>query len=971
MKKTLLLIASAALLLVGCAKEQVGPGAAVDGDMVDVNITAGTAELTKAVIDLDGQADSVTRWIMEVRDASGDVYAYKTDTESAGTLQHTFNIKLFKNQQYTFAFWADNGGEFYDASDLSAVKYVDGKSIVAGVDAKDAFSAVETLTLTESITKNITLYRPFAQLNVITNDLAALKADAISADAYNAFKPKNFKTTITVPTQFNVLTGAASEETELILSADEFYGKTPVSYEDAPAKATMFMAYIFATKDEKDIRNVNFKFDVDSQTGNNAFAINDVPFQRNYRTNILGNFLSGDVEWDVIISPDWDGEYDFPPYEAGSIAAANASLAAGETNISITDPSDYADVSLVIPAAVNDKDLIIAVAEKADMELDIDASYSTPKTISLSVVKAKSLNIDAPASHVELTAGEYKTVDAATSATTLVVGKNTKITEKLTIHEGNAVIDGSVETFANETGVTLVWNVANTAELANAFKFAGQNDEIKLAAGNYTMPADEVKTSGLKITGEGGAVIDCPATCTISANDVVLKDLTINHNSSITGYYGALYATSDAELVNCTFTGGVNANSNIVVVGGTGTVDFTGCRFENKGKGRGIKVWGGTPTINVDGCYFDNTYPFNVDSGNPTFNFTKSTLNGWSSWGKGTVSLVNCDFGKSTSGYAYCKPYSSTTFNKCNFCEGYHIDFGAEGIEIDLNNCKLNGQPMTVDILDLADLSNSGILRIDGVEVYPFYSKDADGNYHVANAKALFAIAADMNKSLDKFYYKTIFLDADIDLANAEWTPIQGSQSGDYAITFNGQGHKISNVVVSDVPEDGGAGFFGHWAGTITNLDLDGVRIENTINWSGALCGYFSTGTISNVIVSNVSITNLNETKCKRNGGLCGFVNASTNFSNVAVCGVAITGTEQLGGFIGSLQADGQATYNFTDCSVSDVSIYKVGTKEVNSFGTKTGGHAPAAVINGDVTVSGTNTLPEGSPEDGWGANSL
>ena len=320
MRKILLLLASAALLLLGCAKEQVGSGSAVEGDMVDVNITAGTAQLTKAVIDNDGNAACVTRWIMEVRDASGAVYARKEGSENAGALQHTFNIKLFKNQQYTFAFWADNGGEFYDASDLSAVKYADGKSVVAGVDAKDAFSAVETLTFSQSITKTITLRRPFAQLNVITTDLAALKADAISAEAYNAFKPKNFKTTITVPTQFNVLTGAASGETELILTADEFYGKTPVSYEDAPAQATMFMAYIFATKDEKDIRNINFKFDVNSQTGNNTFEFTDVPFQRNYRTNILGNFLSGDATWTVIINPEWNTpDYVEEQWSAGMI----------------------------------------------------------------------------------------------------------------------------------------------------------------------------------------------------------------------------------------------------------------------------------------------------------------------------------------------------------------------------------------------------------------------------------------------------------------------------------------------------------------------------------------------------------------------------------------------------------------------------------------------------------------------------
>ena len=715
MKKTLLLLASTALLLVGCAKEQVGP-AAGDGEMVEVDITAGTAELTKAAIDHDGQAAYVTRWIMEVRDGSGDVYSRKVDTEDAGTLQHTFNIKLFKNQQYTFAFWADNGGEFYDASDLSAVKYVDGKAFVAGVDAKDAFSGVETLTFSESISRTITLYRPFAQLNVITKDLKDLRADAISDDAYNAFKPKNFKATITVPTQFNVLSGEASEEIELILSADEFYGKDPLSYEKAPAQATMFMAYIFATKGEKDIRTVNFKFDVDSQTGNNTFDFTDVPFQRNYRTNILGNFLSGDAEWTVKIDTVWCGEYDYPPFEAGSIAEANESLEAGETNISISNPSDYASVDLTIPAVANGKDLIIEVADNAGMELKVDASNSTPKSISLAAVKARSLNIDAPASHVELTAGEYtESVEASTSATTLVVGKNTTI-NTLKIKQGNAVIDGNVTTFVNETGAALVWNVASTVELANAVKFAGEGDEIKLAAGDYAMPA-AISKEGIKITGEGGVLVDCPATCTISASGVVLKNLTVKCNPSNGSTSGTWNITKKATLENITFT---ENSTKIVVVSGSEQVDFKGCRFENKGKGRAIMVWGGSPKIDVDGCYFDNVYPFNVDGGSPVFTVKNSQLNGWTSYGgTTTATFEGCDFGKSTSGYAYCRPYRNTVFEKCNFSEGYLIDFGAAGVEIDLNECKLNGQPMTIAILDLAELSHAGVLRINNQEVFP------------------------------------------------------------------------------------------------------------------------------------------------------------------------------------------------------------------------------------------------------------
>ncbi|MBP9986928.1 MAG: hypothetical protein KBT44_03265 [Bacteroidales bacterium] len=492
---------------------------------------------------------------------------------------------------------------------------------------------------------------------------------------------------------------------------------------------------------------------------------------------------------------------------------------------------------------------------------------------------------------------------------------------------------------------------------------------LKLGEGEAEFPV--VSAKSLSVSGVDGTVLKTGASGKALSCESALKDVEIKTDASNQGTDGALNVSKSSSFENVKFTG---AAKYILVLGGQDTqMDVTDCDFANEGKGRGIMVWGGSPAINIEGSSFDNVYPFNVDAGTPVFTVTNSTLNGWTSFtGTATASFEGCSFGKSTSGYAYCRPYSSSTFTECDFSSDFLVDFGGSGITLTMNDCTVGGSAaVTKNILEPELSAKDGILIIDGATVYPAYTTDANGNFHVATKDGLFTIAADINSALSSFYGKTIFIENDIDLSNEAWTPIQGSQSGDYAITFNGQNHKISNVKVSDVVEDGGAGFFGHWAGTITNLELDGVTIANTVNWSGALCGYFSTGTISNVTVSNVVITNLNETKCKRNGGLCGFVNASTDFSNVAVSGVAITGTEQLGGFIGSLQADGAATYNFTDCSVSDVTITKVGTVNALSFGTKVGGRAQLAAINGDISVSGTNTLPDGSAQDGWGSIGL
>ena len=461
MKRAFLLIASAALLFAGCRKEQISPEVVADGDLIEVNITAGTADQTKAVIDGDGAAACVTRWIMEVRDGSGEVYAYKTDTKTAGTLQNTFTIKLVRNQKYTFSFWADNGGEYYDASNLEAVKYVDGKSVVAGVDAKDAFSASETLIFSQSMSKTITLYRPFAQLNVITTDLAALRADAISQDAYNAFKPRNFNATIKVPTQFNVLTGAVSAETELILSADEFYGKTPKSYEDAPAQATMFMAYIFASKNEKDIRGINFKFDVDSQTGNNAFDFNDIPFQRNYRTNILGNFLSGDAQWTVNISKDWETPaYDVEYFEASSIEEAqeyivnNDDQKSKEVNlkdaeVKQTDVQSDGKVHFTLTEN-SPEDMVNFTLPEIPSTIDCDGwlidyvgNYPT-KNVNVNAPENTVVTINAPNSHVTVSGTHYAQIIASTNENSLIIPQGV-IVDNLIVKKGGVEIHGTVK----------------------------------------------------------------------------------------------------------------------------------------------------------------------------------------------------------------------------------------------------------------------------------------------------------------------------------------------------------------------------------------------------------------------------------------------------------------------------------------------------------------------------------------------
>ena len=620
MKKTLLLLASAALLFAGCAKEQIA-ASVDDGESVEVTVSAQlqNAEQTKASWDNDGNGAKVDHWIMEVYDAQGVLFDRQEKTDQSG-LTNSFTVVLVKNQSYKFAFWADTK-DSYDTADLRAVKTV---STVAGLDSRDAFFAEVDYTSSKSETITAKLYRPFAQINIVTLDLKKIWDQMTAAGTtgdYAKFIPTDLKLTGETYNQFNVLTGKVSDVKTSTLSLASCYA----NYSAHAAKTTIFMDYLFASTD-KELKDLAFSFI--SNGVEIAYDFTNIPLQRNYRTNIKGNLLSNDATWEVDIIPDWIGENDVDYVAAGSIEAANKALKDGVTNIQIENPEDV-DTHVIFPEEVEGKDINITITGAA--------------------------------------------------------GK--------TIYFENEAVTKAVETTDGPAKLTIVTDVQNlnvncpnTALAIN--KMAGESD----------FPV--VKAKSLSITGVEGAVLKTGANGKSLSCESSLKNVEIKTDSANQGTDGALNVNKSSSFENATFTG---AAKYVLVLGGQDTqMDVTNCNFANKGKGRGIMVWGGSPAININGCTFDNTYPFNVDAGTPVFTVTNSTLNGWTSYTTtATASFENCSFGKSTSEYAYCRPYSSTKFTQCDFSSDFKLDFGENGITLTLEKCTVGEtNPVTKAILD-------------------------------------------------------------------------------------------------------------------------------------------------------------------------------------------------------------------------------------------------------------------------------
>lgn len=145
-------------------------------------------------------------------------------------------------------------------------------------------------------------------------------------------------------------------------------------------------------------------------------------------------------------------------------------------------------------------------------------------------------------------------------------------------------------------------------------------------------------------------------------------------------------------------------------------------------------------------------------------------------------------------------------------------------------------------------------------------------------------------------YYKLL---SNIDLNNKPWKPIVGSSyySGNN-INFDGNGMTISNLYINR--EQDYLGLFGEASGTISNVNIVNVNIQNSqLSYIGALVGEASSLIIENC---NVDLGNGKLVGNSYVGGIAGYVSSCT-INNCSVVsnnsGAAILGNSYVGGIMG------------------------------------------------------------------------
>lgn len=293
------------------------------GDYVNAKFTISTPEGigTRAAVNV-GEGTTVNYVACAVYDATGEEMPYLRQYRPITNKTAEYSIRLVKGQAYRVAFFAyygeDNGiSDYYDMQYLTDIKIKDAKS---NIEHRDAFTNYVDVTAQESmkaVKKPVTLYRPFAQLNLgaVAEDIEAAKKAGVVVT--------NSKITVSnVYTEFDAYNNAivaGAQSKEVTFTMNEIPGQD--LYVDMDNDATtadesfeyLALNYLLVGNagSEKELTDVTFEWKTaDNKTNNPATVFKNIPVQRNYRTNIIGYLLTNPAVFNITI----DEKFETPDY---------------------------------------------------------------------------------------------------------------------------------------------------------------------------------------------------------------------------------------------------------------------------------------------------------------------------------------------------------------------------------------------------------------------------------------------------------------------------------------------------------------------------------------------------------------------------------------------------------------------------------------------------------------------------------
>lgn len=695
MKKCFLLMAGIILLtFTACQSDELANGGR-NGEVAasfSVQLPGnGNNAVTRAATAGDGT--SVNRCIMEIY-LNDELYSRQIGAIQPDGLTAGFDVRLVTSQTYKFVFWADHvesvEGEaiktdlHYNTADLRNISMKGDYNGSSKDDTRDAFFASLEKLVTNAFSESVELTRPFGQLNIKTEDLAS-----IPNNQKDAFVPVtaglSFKN---LYTGFNAATGNLLGES------------TAVAYKAASdvvdANGNLTVDYLFAPNTAGGQHLVNMTLAVYNAAGGQITTkdLNNIPVQRNYKTNVTGNLLTVDGKVNVTVTP----AFSSPALSEKVIEVASVSEVAEalktNTNVVVTEaPKEAATISLPKYES-GDVAVSITLPETSN---DITINYTTetgeesknaPKELNITAPSASKIIIEASESTVTLNGQSYTTVEATTADNTLIVESSVTI-GTLTLKKGNVKLYGKITTSVSKgTG----WSGTIIRCLDN------QQSYDNLIADNvsgYTSILIEREASfdASKVSANASATVGKPmkiaANATIAHLKMHVDQAAVSPIEIIDGAANVVFddltvsSTNEQSLVKVVGTGQKVTIRNGSLLLTSGKSDQSGFNIQNGGHENTITalledtyIGFGATKVNVDKSQ-DYTYTDEKKS-----DFTKSA------WSRAI-----------TVGYNSAKAYDGTavtnlTVNRCVFEGVYYVinTLHNVSLNVDVDDSVLDGR---------------------------------------------------------------------------------------------------------------------------------------------------------------------------------------------------------------------------------------------------------------------------------------
>ncbi|MBR2351990.1 MAG: hypothetical protein IKA70_03525 [Alistipes sp.] len=315
---TLMLSALVALLATSCVKDAT-EDIQVSGAEGVVNFTVQAPEFgSRAEI---GDGYKAQQLLYAVYDANWE-YLTKGEASFNGGLTTSVSIRLVNNKEYNFVFWAQVPGNSYYTLDYDTATIAVSYASEANDEERDAFFGQLTgLVVNGTMNESVKLYRPFAQVNWGTNDVAEAKTGGFDvtkgAGATVVYEAEAY-------TELSLKDGAVDGLTAVTFTAEELVSNT---YQKSGADEQLetkehgkyhwiAMNYLLWTADQGTL-TANKITITDAKNQQVVVSYPNANVRRNWRTNLVGSLLTDQTNIVVEILPGFDDQYDngIPEYK--------------------------------------------------------------------------------------------------------------------------------------------------------------------------------------------------------------------------------------------------------------------------------------------------------------------------------------------------------------------------------------------------------------------------------------------------------------------------------------------------------------------------------------------------------------------------------------------------------------------------------------------------------------------------------